>query len=728
MKYKFKLIKFIAIATLSMFISINTASATYQSIETEKSLQAAYGLDTIAGYSTVLRTSELEANKDITFTIINPNGELSTIDATTSAEGIAITDLSDYYTQTAGEYQVSIENIKNYFTVFPEQVSDQNSTIYPNEQISTTGEKAELQVKISDKYQNPISGHNIKLISSSTNDTIKSKTETTDQNGEIIFEIKSYEKGINTYSIYDATINQTLSIKAKIIYTGENLQTQIQNQNINSNNKNTNIQISSIPKASYAAQNYRSQTEISNAGNSSGPIDHLKFEEIPETITEGNPFSMKITAYDEKEQKVMNYGSEIRFSVSGSSANYATVPEDYTFTAEDQGEHTFALAFILQQEGEYELTITDLNNLDINTKQTLTVTKESTNIANTSSEVSITNPTTGTYSTNTHLISGKAKEGAGIKIFDNEIAVTELVADLEGNFSYTTTTLTDGKHVIYAAEINEIGTILNVSKTITLTIDTSTPELGAVLLDKNGEIPAGSPVNIRVETENKLTSLKIEINSQTYELDYNEKGYYEGAFQAPVEFGEYTIDFLLEDELGNTSKIEKYAKFKVGASVDFDAKVSPPTVTKLIVKAEESKVSLKWNKVTKSANKISHYRVYYGLAPNELNNAIDTFTDTNQWYIPNLVNDQKYYFAVVAVDEKSNISDHFSNIAYATPIAPVVEVVLEDPEITNGTAGEDQIQNMEKDISETGTSLNLLILSSLFFGFIWKRVRISVFK
>jgi hypothetical protein len=46
------------------------------------------------------------------------------------------------------------------------------------------------------------------------------------------------------------------------------------------------------------------------------------------------------------------------------------------------------------------------------------------------------------------------------------------------------------------------------------------------------------------------------------------------------------------------------------------------------------------------------YRVYYGLSPNELVEAVDTFTSEPSWYVYNLVNGSEYYFAVVAVDSK----------------------------------------------------------------------------
>ncbi|NIA02415.1 MAG: hypothetical protein GWP15_03455, partial [Nitrospirae bacterium] len=122
------------------FISLLMASVSYAS--GSGVAMEAYGLDTIAGYSTYLRTSQLVQNASVEFSVTDPNGETTSLSTITNENGIAQTELSDYFTKLAGDYYVSVkyENDSDYgnvnpFVVYPGEVSQSNSQVSPAEQV-----------------------------------------------------------------------------------------------------------------------------------------------------------------------------------------------------------------------------------------------------------------------------------------------------------------------------------------------------------------------------------------------------------------------------------------------------------------------------------------------------------------------------------------------------------------------------------------------------------------
>ncbi|NIA02541.1 MAG: hypothetical protein GWP15_04095, partial [Nitrospirae bacterium] len=329
------------------------------------------------------------------------------------------------------------------------------------------------------------------------------------------------------------------------------------------------------------------------------------------------------------------------------------------------------------------------------------------------STINITNPTSGTYSNNIQVISGSAPAGSALKIFDNDIEIASLVANAAGQFSYTTSMLADGGHAFYVATVNEVGTITGTSDIVDVVVDTSGPEITQVVLDPAGEVDPGAIISAKIYTSDDLSQAAILFQDNIYETVHNTGGYYEGSFAAPIEFGEYSVDLILVDQLGNENKLEDQATVSVGVLPD-STEEALGDVAGLTVVSSDHRVTLEWSPVQSLDNIITNYRVYYGLTPNQLTEAVDTFTASTTWYIPSLKNGVEYYFAVIAVDEKGNTSEHFSNIVSGTPGPDIVEVV--PPEVEMGAAGEEAIEEMERDTSEAGPEIMWLVLASLLGG------------
>ncbi len=577
------------------------------------------------------------------------------------------------------------------------------SSITPDSQVvKIDSETANLVVRLTDSSGNPVSGHNLTLISSTRDEMIETnpKSGLTDQAGQLVFQIRSTNPGLTTYSFYDVNDNFLLTEKAKVVYFAD------------SNNV--------LGYASTITPNFAGALPDNKAwGSASGPIDHFKFEEVPTKVAVGENITLKLTAFDSKEQVVSGYLGKIRFFIDGDNAGSADLPDDYTFVLQDQGNHAFSLAFSFKQPGSYKLKVADLQNLAVTDELTIDVVASGAGStgAGAASTVSISSPTSGTSGNNIQVITGKAPAGSKMKILDNNVEIASVIADVTGNFSFTSNLLNDGEHKIYAATVNDIGTILAVSPTVTLVIDTAKAEVSQIILEPAGAVDPATLVTVKLFTAENLSKAQVVVSGNVYDLTKTNKGYYQGTFSAPIEFGEYKLSFVLVDELGNEAKLTDETVLKVGkisAPGEKPKANSPSTVSNLVAISGDHRVTLNWAATNALAGPVKNYRVYYGLSPNQLTEVVDTFTNSTTWYIPNLQNGTEYYFAVVAVDMKGNGSENFGSIVSGIPAATLTNP--SGPKVKNGSEGNEALDEMKKDVSESGPEIFWLILISAFAG------------
>jgi hypothetical protein len=78
-------------------------------------------------------------------------------------------------------------------------------------------------------------------------------------------------------------------------------------------------------------------------------------------VTAGTPFDVTMQAVDAFGQVAFGYTGTVTFRVTDTDPA-AVLPLDYTFTADDQGRHTFNGAFTLITPGDQTLTVADLAN------------------------------------------------------------------------------------------------------------------------------------------------------------------------------------------------------------------------------------------------------------------------------------------------------------------------------------------------------------------------------
>ena len=565
-----------------------------------------FGLDTIAGESTVLRSTMVENNSNFIFDVRDPLGQVESYDVKSGDNGLAVFNLNGENLTRSGEYLVALRSSNeqisfeksNSFTVFPAEISKNNSIVYPKNQVVSNGTIAKVNVSAFDQFYNPIANKKLNL-----SDGNKNFSANTNSDGVATFSVSGED--VLSLNLYD-DLGNLIDSDVNVLF-----------------------------KKSIGA---------------GGIVSSFNFTEVPNEIVAGESFDLTVEAIDQDENIVTDYTGEIRFFIEGENEQYAVLPQDYEFDLSDQGEHKFNLSFRFQQPGEYLLKVADLSNPEVEGEVLIDILTGETNVSTEGFE--ILSPSDGVYGSGNFTVSGVAPAGSEVKLYDNDIELDYSIVGLDSQFNFDVN-LPNGNHSIYAALLNADGIIIAVSNLVAITVDNSSAEISSVTISPDEILPA-SPVTVRLITDSNLSRAYMLVGGNQYDMSKTSSGNYEGAFAAPISFGDYFITFVLEDELGNESRFDDFKGFTVGRDLSLPPpqKVNLrdlPTVSGLSAEAKNKRVVLDWTSV--DDENVTKYRVYYGVSPAELTEAIDTITSESSWYVPNLINGETYYFAVVALDQ-----------------------------------------------------------------------------
>lgn len=668
--------RFASLLLVSSFLMLVFGSQNFMFAASGSGLRA-YGTDTIAGYSALLSTSKTVPNSEVDFFVRKPGGAAITVSGVTNESGVAQLDLLDFHTRRAGVYEVSAAHgggspgVTSQFTVYPDQVSLSNSTIVPNKTVAKADgtDTVYASVNLRDQYGNPFMGHEVKLISSRTSDVVHPSVNNvfTDANGTAVFQVAGNEGGIATLSAVDATSGTVLSARADVAF----------------------LESSSL--LSDSGGDIRDFIPVAAA---QGPLDMFEIHDLPDAISPNENVSFRVTAQDQDGVTVDNYTGTIHFSAEGDNSINVTLPEDYTFKAEDLGTHEFSLGLKFSTAGVYKIVVTDVDNTLIEGEvEVLVGTDGDTDAPGPgagSDGLEISSPIAGTYSQATQTISGTAPAGATIKIFDNDQEIGTVQSTAAGTFTYQAAQLAEGDHSIYVATVDGSDTIIDTSDTVAITIDTSAPSVDDVQFTPSGPVDAGAIMEVKVYSEPNLSQVAIIFNQEIFDLapSVSETGAYVATITAPLEPGEYSMDVLVIDELANEATFSDVASVIVvspvtdvtAATGDAGTEIigqAPSQVFGLIGFGSNERVTLVWEAAVDDGN-IQNYRVYYGLDPLNLENFVDTFDPATTWYVPGLENGNEYYFAVSAIDDQGNESELVSEIVSAIPFTLEVEGAIPD--------------------------------------------------
>lgn len=659
----------------------------------------AYADDTIAGMDSSFSVPRLKSGQTVYLEVERSDGATVLVTTTADKSGVVDYTLDGQYLKKSGEYRVAVKTSKNAlpgpytkFEVYPQDLDLDNISIDKGDGVVSINdsESAYITVTLRDKYLNPLPYHQLQLIASRSEDTVTAVNDHyfTDDEGTATFEISSKQPGVGHFYLYDLTLNKRLADDISVEFNGDTAEL-------------------AFGGSESAEEGYDQNSFIYTLSE-----DGLKyvFPNFPVQVKTGTPFDFTVEVQDSNNQKKKDYTGTVHFSVPGAEVGDVVLPVDYKFTTQDEGSHTFALSLQFQKAGSYKLVVQDADNPDMLTEQSVVVgSGTGTSLFQGSGgKVEITEPKSGTYSTPSQVIQGKASPGLTVKIYDNDKEITSVNSDIQGKFTYTTPALTEGKHTFYAVSVSNSGEIISVSDDVNVTIDVSGPTVNNVVVDPASGANPEQSVTIEFTAEEALSQVVVKFEGDTTEMQPIEGSVnkYKAVIKAPKEFGSYPISLMLVDNLGNQSEAENVGQVVVGdGSEGFVAQV--PRVEAY---ASDKKVTLMWDKPN-SVQPIVRYRLYYGESPSLLNQIVDTSTDALTWYIPNLVNGKEFFFAVTAIDEKGNESPQKSVTVSAVPFPTKAEEPKQ--EVKQDPVAVDVVQSSPNVQGETGPEIFWLILASV---------------
>lgn len=301
--------------------------------------------------------------------VTKPNGAELKLRAKTNLGGVAETELYGYNTKQAGLYKVAAKRItdKNFgtqkaFRVYADTISSTQSLLKTDKDTASAGgEKVYLSIVLYDRYRNPIPDHQVRLISSRPEDTLKlSSGYLSDSNGVIVYTLSSNYPGVSIYSAVDVNTGITLDERIKIIYY-----TPVEKETPRGGNY--------LQADIFSADS----TLTSTSGTKSGPIHHFDLE-IPTEIPINVAQTITVTAKDKDNNVAKDYVGTILFATPNDEN--AILPANdgkFTFSDKDQGRFTFNLAIKFSKLGVQTIQVMDEEDWDILGEKKVTVVDQS---------------------------------------------------------------------------------------------------------------------------------------------------------------------------------------------------------------------------------------------------------------------------------------------------------------------------------------------------------------
>lgn len=657
----------------------------------------AYGLDTFAGSSTILKTSRMSPDQEVNFVVSKPDGLVLTLPARTDLSGVAKLELYDYHTKKAGEYRVGVymrgekwndlSGRESTFKVFASDLSVEKSTVQINKtMIKSDGiDLANVKVKLVDDFENALVGHSVKLLSSRSEDKIQAKSSVTNENGEMEFVVASSTKGLSGFTIMDTTEDAILDQRLSVAFVEGTVMADAGGDLI---------------KTAWAQD--------------AGPLTGFELMEFPTSIKAKQNVSFKVRAIDAQGLTVQNYTGTIRFSAEGDNSSGVDLPENYKFLAEDLGEHQFNLGLSFTEAGTYKVLVNDINDKFKQGEKTLVVSSASGANGSLDGETpsgnaTINSPAPGTYSQNVQTISGTVPSSTLAQIFDNNMMIGSTPVGVTGAFSFQTPVLNEGNHEFYVVAMDQVtNEVKATSNKVAVKIDTSAPEIEQLDISPKTGITAGSVIDIAIYSDANLSQAAAIFNFDIVELtpSIEDPSKYVGQIQAPAQPGIYPMDFLLVDELGNEVTLKSVAELNIDANggsvtqeelpennepennepennepeipVNNEPKEGLPSqVSGLIAYGSDKRITLVWDAATDD-KLVQKYKIYYGSEVQALNQTVVTKDASTTWYIPGLENGKEYFFSISAIDSEGNESENRSEIVSGIPFVLEINNALEN--------------------------------------------------
>lgn len=617
--------------------------------------------DSVAGADLPVRVSGLIDNEAVSMVVVRPDETKINLKASADEFGVVNTRIIGMHLRQAGEHELFIRRehsthvVAQNFVVTPSAVSAYRSTLsVDNPSVEADGEHvSRIRVEVRDAHGNLITSAPVRAFSSRAQDSVISLPQSNDQ-GEAIVKVTSREAGVSAISVLVGDI--IIAERAEIIF-------HLSKAGID------NVGASGIGKYLQAA--------LFQDPNESSEVAYFSIEDIGSEVVAGKNLTVRIGAKDADGNVVTNYTGTVRFS---SSDDRAVVPNDYTFSAEDQGWHTFYLSVMLQTPGMQTVAVHDLADFRISGERPITVSAAGGVVAvpDPVAKVTIDVPVNGaTFSSSRITISGSATRCGIVSLADGPIElIDELPVDASGTYVYQTPSLADGVHIFQATCVEDPSLVSN---KVQITIDRSPPQvMSAVCANGESVLPGGS-FDIKIGASDELSGVRCIFAGQQVELNGVDTKNYVTTLRAPLAEAEYPVECTIADLLGNETTETNICVISVGTpqvepeleqevEVVEEENLPPLAVLNLQAQPGDDRATLIWSPAVDDHG-VKQYKVEYG---------IEEFLDFNitpdprtQWYVL-MPECTTYKFRVTAIDTHGLEGEISNEVISSTP-CPEVE-------------------------------------------------------
>lgn len=601
-------------------------------------------LDTIAGYSSLCRSSVTVPNTDVMFKITKPDESVIRFSCPTNLEGVAKCDLNSFHTKKAGLYRVGAYLAgyeepfplqENMFRVYPDTISATTSRFTASkESVEANGiDESYLIVLLKDKYENPIPEHAIDVISSRIDDVIEDLGSTlTNEDGKVVFRVRSSTAGVSTFIAKDMYSNITLAERPKIVF------------------------YESRPDyTGYSPDSLKSDL-IGSRPMGGGQATQLKLtiepHVAPDKVYVNTAFNITVQALDSNGDPATPYRGTILFSTDDPNAKVPMDQTGYEFKGTDENaSHTFSKATLFLSTGSHKLTVTDIDNPTLEDTKYITVIGKTTSNDNTNAlptTIIISSPTpNSTFPDTTISIIGTMSPNKAFKVLDTGMKLGTGTSDNDGNFMFEARSLSDGKHTFQVVAMDEEENDAEMSDEILVFINTKCAVLQDISFNPNANLTPNMPVEVTIVSEPKLSKARIIIDTSARDLteDPDNPGTYKAKITTPAKAGEYPIRVGLQTAVGTECNPPVNKKLVITNQVVELPRITPKTSPG----DKPGSVYLQWDALD-DPSLIKGYTIYYDTNPLALKKKItSTSTDPN-FTISGLEPGAMYYFAIAIVD------------------------------------------------------------------------------
>lgn len=595
-------------------------------------------LDTVAGLGTQITISNCADAGITSLALRGPSGAASyTQQVSLDAAGNAITLIPSKYTFTVGSYTVTASGVSTTFSVIADRADDGHSQFSASPvSIRSNGQDAVTVTAIlRDKYDNPVAGRPIALISSRASDEVSALSAQTDENGRMLWTVRATEPGPMTLIPYDIVSAKQLKLRADISVTGGS----------------TNPLRATL--TSFGGDDFTGDV-------TSSLIDRLELS-LPQNVTEvkaNELFTVNVKAMNGN-SVARGYVGTLIVESSDPDAELPKKGEDpktpetgrIDMRSVDQGERRLSLIFVLRKRGAQTITVYDKQDPSVRGEITLNVTRDGGNenemiiIKSPPDRARIKGSTVRLQGTAPSLVNLTVKGG---------LSTTQGETDAEGIFRIDVPLNPENKEVTLFVE-SESGTME--SEPVHLIIDNEPPEISTVSIDPL-EGKTEEPAMLTVKSEANLTSVTAEFNEATLTLAGSGTTY-STQMTAPKDAGTYDIKITATDSVGNASTM--LTKWIVKPR-------QMPVVNGVKAESQPLQVSVTWNEI--DTVPIAEYKIYIAdeQDPGNYLYSISTKKPVTSAVIKDLPLGKTYQFSLTAVNPEGQESSEKSEPATASPL------------------------------------------------------------